>query len=134
MARGGELIVRVVTISSDNPSSNPACVYNYSCVKSFEKNENKQMRPDLVHFYNIYRGRLSVSNPTRETYPGLLFVCFESSQSNVFSLIWTRIVRPEGKFADHKTTLLVMFASVSNTSRNYFHSNLSKLCNFSRII
>jgi len=42
--RGGGQVVSVLAFYSDDPSSNPAEVYNFSVKIFIEKNENKQKR------------------------------------------------------------------------------------------
>ena len=42
--RGGGQVVSVLAFYSDDPSSNPAEVYNFSVKIVIEKNENKQKR------------------------------------------------------------------------------------------
>ena len=44
MGRGGGQVVSVLAFYSDDPSSNPAEVYNFSVKIVIEKNENKQKR------------------------------------------------------------------------------------------
>ena len=49
MGRGGGQVVSVLAFYSDDPSSNPAEAYNFSCKNVFEKNENKQKRGRGFH-------------------------------------------------------------------------------------
>ena len=44
LGRGGGQVVSVLAFYSDDPSSNPAEVYNFSVKIIIEKNENKQKR------------------------------------------------------------------------------------------
>ena len=48
-------MVSVLAFYSDDPSSNPAEAYSFSVKFVFEKNENKQKRPGLAHFFKKNR-------------------------------------------------------------------------------
>ena len=54
MGRGGGQVVSVLAFYSDDPSSNPAEVYNFSVKIVIEKNKNKQKRgwgwPIFLHY------------------------------------------------------------------------------------
>ena len=52
MGRGGGQVVSVLAFYSDNPSSNPAEVYNFSVKLLLKRTKIKtKKRPGLAHFF-----------------------------------------------------------------------------------
>ena len=67
LGRGGGQVVSVLAFYSDDPSSNPAEVYNFFSVKLLLKRTKiNKKEAGLAHFKN-----LSLSNPT----PNLMYFC-----------------------------------------------------------
>ena len=53
LGRGGGQVVSMLALYSDDPSSNPAEVYNFSVKIVIEKNENKQKEAGVGPFFLI---------------------------------------------------------------------------------
>ena len=51
---GGGQVVSVLAFYSDNPSSNPAEVYNFSVKLFLKRTKINKKRPGLAHFLTIY--------------------------------------------------------------------------------
>ena len=50
MGRGGGQVVSVLAFYSDNPSSNPAEVYNFSVILLLKRTKINKKRPGLANF------------------------------------------------------------------------------------
>ena len=51
MGRGGGQVVSVLAFYSDDPSSNPAEVYNFSVKLLLKRTKINKKRPGLAHFF-----------------------------------------------------------------------------------